>query len=577
MTETTTALLAILGRAATFDDAANAALRAILDAAADALRESPFAAQGKILRAMAHLRPDGGYRQLAVVEHAAEQDDEAAPGPAGGPPSLPSATAWRWIAEHRAAVSIDVWLGVVQPHAPDLGSVVQKGAGGGRFDSAESRERLLGRQISHLYALPLRGPGGSIVGMISIEAECRAAMGTDFIWPACTERLQHIADLASPYLAAMPSGRPAASVADDLLPVVGPSMAAIVEMLRVFAQQEETILLSGPTGAGKSRMARWCKEQSGRRGGKFESLDLVTVPEDLQMAELFGWRRGAFTGAQRDNAGHVARAEGGTLFIDEVDKLSLRAQAGLLHLLEERAYRPLGEGASERRADVRFIVGTNADLHRAVEEGRFREDLYYRINVLPIKVPPLDARADEIPLWAAYMLGRRHREAFPEGAARLDPLAERALLAYRWPGNLRQLDNVIRRAYTLALMSHGGAPRDIVLAAEHVERSMGYEARGETMSPAKLLHEAAQGFVLAAEERAGLDLDLCEAFKGLVLGAAAVKLGSREDAFRLLGRGALVESRNQYKTLKRELSKAEAFYRALGQERLFPFRALLEE
>jgi DNA-binding NtrC family response regulator len=413
--------------------------------------------------------------------------------------------------------------------------------------------------------------------MISIEAECRAAMGGDFVWPACAERLQLVADLAAPYLAAAPAGRAAGSPADELLPVIGPSMAATVEMLRVFAQQEETILLSGPTGAGKSRLARWCKEQSPRRGQRFESLDLLTVPEDLQMAELFGWRRGAFTGALRDNAGYVARAEGGTLFIDEIDKLSLRAQAGLLHLLEERTYRPLGEGASEKRADVRFLVGTNADLYRAVEAGRFREDLYYRINVLPIKVPPLDARADEIPLWAAYMLGRRHRETCPEGEARLDSAAERALLAYRWPGNLRQLDNVVRRAYTLALMSHGPAPREIVLAAEHVERALGYEARGETMSPAKLLHEAAQGFVLAAEERGGLDAELCDAFRGLVMGAAVQKLGSREDAFRLLGRGALVDSRNHHRVLKRELVKVEALYDALGQKGVFPFRALLEE
>ena len=114
------------------------------------------------------------------------------------------------------------------------------------------------------------------------------------------------------------------------------------------------------------------------------------------MAELFGWRKGAFSGAVKDNPGCVARAEGGTLFIDEIDKLSLKAQAGLLHVLEDRTYRALGEAGSDQKANVRFIVGTNANLPEAVRRGTFREDLYYRINVLPVRVPPLDERRDEI-------------------------------------------------------------------------------------------------------------------------------------------------------------------------------------
>lgn len=576
MAETMTTLLAALRRAATFDEAAVATLRALLAVAGKALDESPFRERGRILRAMAHLRPDDGYRRLVVVEHPAEEEPESEPDPGDPPSCIPSATAWRWIAEHRGAVSIDVQLRTVQPHAQGATPIARRSLGTGRFESNESQTRLLARQATHVHALPLRAPGGSIDGIFSIEANARAAIGTSFIWPACTELLQLLADVAAPHLTVLPLGESPPSAADPLLPVVGHTMAPIVEMLSVFAQQEETILLSGPTGAGKSRLARWCKERSRRKNATFESLDLVTVPEDLQMAELFGWKRGAFTGAQRDTAGYVARAEGGTLFIDELDKLSLRAQAGLLHLLEERSYRPLGDGAGEHRADVRFIVGTNEDLHRAVEEGRFREDLYYRINVLPVKVPPLDTRPDEIPLWATYMLERRHREGGRGGAARFEPAAHRLLTQHRWPGNLRQLDNIVRRAYSLALMSHGDAPRDIVLADVHVERALGYETRASTRSPAELLYHAAQSFVLATEQRGGLDLDLSEAFKGFVLGAATVKLGSRDDAFRLLGRGALVESRNQHKALKRELEKVEALYRALDQEKMFPFRALLE-
>lgn len=573
-------LLSALAPAATFDAAATVALHAALDIAGEALAASAFAASGRLLRAMVHIRPGDGYRRLTVVE--APAADEAGPSGAGehaapaGPSFVSSATAWRWVAEHGVAVSIDVQLGLVRLRAPGTEPIAKKSTEGGTFDSKESRQRLLARDATHLFVLPLRAPGGAIHGMVSLEAECRAAIGGEFVWPACADRLQRVADLCAPYLVALPVPVVAAGLTDALLPVVGDTMAPTIEMLRVFAAQEETILLSGPTGAGKSRLARWCKEQSPRRAGNFESLDLLTIPEDLQMAELFGWKRGAFTGALRDNAGSVARADGGTLFIDEIDKLSLRAQAGLLHLLEERTYRPLGEGAGERRADVRFIVGTNADLYRTVQEGRFREDLYYRINVLPVEVPPLDRRTDEIPLWAAYMLARRHREACPNGAAHLDPGAERALLAYRWPGNLRQLDNIIRRAYTLALLDHGRAPREIALRAEHVARALAYEPGGAARSPADMLHEAAQRFVEIAEERGGLDLDLTEGWKGFVLGVATTKLGSRDAALRLLGKGALVDSRNQHKTVKRELEKVEALYRALGLGGDPPFRDLQE-
>src|SRR5262249_55915466 len=140
---------------------------------------------------------------------------------------------------------------------------------------------------------------------------------------------------------------------DDLLPVIGAATAKIVEVLRVFAQQEETLCITGPTGAGKSRLARWCHARSKRHTRPFEILDLLGVSEELQAGELFGWRKGAFTGAIHDPPGAVARAQGGTLFIDEIDKLTFKTQASLLRLLEERAYRPLGERAGDRRADVR--------------------------------------------------------------------------------------------------------------------------------------------------------------------------------------------------------------------------------
>jgi len=476
---------------------------------------------------------------------------------------------WRWVARRRACVAIDVNLGRVQTHDDGVLEVVQEqGRAPVGFDSAESAQRLLSREASHLYVVPLHAQGGEVEGMISIEAECQSAIAQDFIWPECGASLELLAAVAAPYLAALPPRPAAATPTDDFLPVVGPSMHGFVRMLDFFARQDETILLGGPTGAGKSRLARWCHERSRRRAHPFEALDLLSVPEDLQMAELTGWRRGAFTGAVADNAGAIARADGGTLFLDEIDKLSLKAQAGLLHFLDERTYTPLGAGT--KRADIRFLVGTNADLPGAVRAGQFREDLYYRINVLPIKVPPLAERRDEIPLWASYMLGRRHREAGAGGEARISGGAERLLAAQRWQGNLRQLDNIVRRAYALATMELGGAPREVVLKEEHLTQALGYEPGPRTSSGSLVdaFRGAGAAYVLEAERLAALgsslDLDLSDAMRGFVLGAAIERLGSKDAAFRLLGKGSLVANRNQHKALRRELERIEALCRAVG-------------
>lgn len=569
MRDTTATLVQALLAARGFEDAATAVLTPMLDIAERALAASRHAGQGRILRAMVHLRPDDGYRGLVVLEAGrARAAPVSAEDPAAAAAYLPSASAFRWVAEHRAAVSVDVSLGKVEQHGGGAARRGQRPALEGSL-RRESTARLMGRSSTHLHVLPLRAPG-VILGMISLEAECRSAMGRPFIWADCTEELQLIADIGAPHLAAMPLTAAAADAADPLLPVVGASMSRIVQVARVFAQQDETLLITGPTGAGKSRLARWCHARSRRRERPFEVVDLLSIPDELQMGELFGWKKGAFSGAVTDNPGSIARAEGGTLFIDEIDKLSLKAQAGLLHVMEERSYRPLGEGAGERRADVRFIVGTNASLEQAASAGRFREDLYYRVNVLPLRLPPLDERADEIPLWARYMLERRHREGGAPGSASAADAALLRLSERRWPGNLRQLDNVVRRAYALALVDSAAAAGDVVVEERHVERALGYErsaAQAEALP--ELLGRAAAAFVGEAERRAArgevLDADLADGFKGLVMAAAARRVGSQEAAFKLLGKASLVAHRNHRKVLRREVERALALLEALGE------------
>ncbi|MBN1210771.1 MAG: sigma-54-dependent Fis family transcriptional regulator [Myxococcaceae bacterium] len=573
-------LVVALSKSGDFEDAAARTLASLMRLTEKAISSSRYAGHGKVLRGMVHLRPSEGYLRLAILEQGASTVQSAGSAGPRGAPSLVSATAWRSVVQHGCPVFIDVTLGTLRPYSSESPDKIEELLPGS-FSSQESRQSFLSRQASHVCVIPLKALGSGIGGMISLEADCPTAMGKDFVWRECVEALQIIAEISAPYLTGLPF-RPAPQVeVDEFLPVVGSSMASLLPILNVFAQQDESILISGATGAGKSRLARWCHSRSSRRKGPFEVLDLIAVPEDLQMAELFGWKKGAFTGAVKDSLGSIGRAEGGTLFIDEIDKLSLKAQAGLLRVLEERTYRVLGDGAGDRGADVRFIIGTNVDLREAVRAGKFREDLYYRINVLPLRVPSLDERRDEIPLWANYMVGRRHKEQFPHGQARLAPEAEQLLGRRTWPGNLRQLDNIIRRAYTLALVEHGATP-ELTLGEGHVSRALEYEgATGEAAGRAahsltEAFRSAATAFIAEAKRRGTpLDLGLTEAMVGIVLGQAVQQMG-REEAFRLLGRENLLKNRNHHKVLKRELEKVEALYKELG-EGDSPYAALLAE
>ena len=573
MGERSSRLSAALFGAASFDEAARLTLRALLELATAQLSASRWAGTGRIMRGIVHFRPADGYRRLLAVD--VQPGERAIAGAI-----VPSVSAWRWVAEHRGPVAVDINRATVKLCVD--GQFVSAPRRATAPITQESSILLLAREASHLLLIPLRAPGNTIDGMMSIEANCLPADDCAFIWPGLVAEAQLYADIAAPHLAALPTEARPVAATDPYLPVIGASMSSLVEMLRIFAEQDETVLLTGPTGAGKSRLARWCHHRSRRANGPFEILELATVPEDLQLAELFGWKRGAFTSASRDTAGAVTRAEGGTLFIDEIDKLSLRAQAGLLRVFEERRYRPLGEGVSDRPANVRFIVGTNANVRELVKSGEFREDLYYRINVLPVAVPSLAERRDEIPAWALYMLRRRHEtgrgsaergEAAP-GEVSITPDAIERMRSHAWPGNLRQLDNIVRRAYTLSLLEAGGA-RDVTLTAAHLERAFSLEGRQEGLPLLELMAMAAEAFVDEAQRGEGaggagasasaLKLDHADAWRGLILAVAARRLRSKEDAFRLFGKEAAVTSRNHHKVLRTELARLAALREALGQ------------
>jgi DNA-binding NtrC family response regulator len=222
-------------------------------------------------------------------------------------------------------------------------------------------------------------------------------------------------------------------------------MQALFQLLETVARSNSTILVTGETGTGKEVVARAIHHNSPRRAHRFVALNCSAIPETLLEAELFGHVRGAFTGAVGARQGRFEQAHKGTLFLDEVGTMSAALQMKLLRSLQEREFERVGDNQTIK-VDVRVIAATNSDLGRMVSEGTFREDLYYRLNVIPVHLPPLRDRRDDIPLLVKHFL----QKFAPDTTVHLSQGAMRALMAYSWPGNVRQLENAIERAVALS-------------------------------------------------------------------------------------------------------------------------------
>jgi DNA-binding NtrC family response regulator len=239
------------------------------------------------------------------------------------------------------------------------------------------------------------------------------------------------------------------------------AMRQVKHIIRMVGDRRATVLITGETGTGKEIVAR-CIHMAGARGrGPMVAVNCSALPENLLEAELFGHVRGAFTGAVQNRTGRFEQAQGGTLFLDEIGELPLDLQVKLLRVLQEREFQRLGSSETVR-ADIRVIAATNCDLLRKIEEGTFREDLYYRLNVVPVQMPPLRQRLKDIPLLAGHFAGKICALERLERKG-LTPEAVERLCVYSWPGNVRQLENAVEMAIALSGERKSLTPADFPL------------------------------------------------------------------------------------------------------------------
>ncbi len=311
-------------------------------------------------------------------------------------------------------------------------------------------------------------------------------------------RVRHVADAR----AAQTRGAKLVASLTPALVANSEAMAAAVEMARRVAPTAATVLLLGETGTGKTQLARFIHYSSPRAGNDLVEVHCAALPETLLESELFGHAKGAFTGATAAREGHLARADGGTLFLDELGDVSGGTQVKLLRVLQDRTFTPLGS-TQDRTVDARVITATNRDLAQAVKAGSFREDLFFRLNVFAIRVPPLRERREDVgPLVDAFLRGR----GLP--AEKVSPAARQALLQRPWPGNVRELENALERS--------------LILAGE------------ETVAPAHLTQDVeARPRAVAELLTPGFSLDELE--KQLITEALALAGGNKAQAARSLG------------------------------------------
>ena len=442
-----------------------------------------------------------------------------------------------------------------------------------------SRMMLQGREASHVLAFPIRDARRQVLGVITVELRCPQGVSASAeplgVW---ARRLQQLIDEAAPQLLSLRVVTDPSLDKSVDLPVLGVTMRGVVNRLLSFARYKEPVLITGPSGVGKTTLALWAHERSPRSSQPFEALSLLAVPDELLDSTLLGHVKGAFTGADRDRDGAFARAQGGTLFIDDIDALSPRAQTVLLGVLERQSFRRLGEDQRREQAlDVRFLFGSHVDLWALVEKGRFRADLLQRISGLTVAVPSLGQRQEELPGWVGYM-ARRFASQNGLAPTTVNDAAIAKLAAVDWPGNLRQLDQTVRRACIRAEERAPKGADHIVVGADDAAFAIAEDSRRRPAAAPvtqerdedwrSLLQRAVVAYVTEAERRGRADetrlsLEDAKVFRELVVLEATTRFGKAE-GFRALDEGEMVRQGNHSKRLASAAAFVAAFTKRLG-------------
>jgi len=323
---------------------------------------------------------------------------------------------------------------------------------------------------------------------------------------------------------------------EEQLPLIGrsPAMQDIYRTLARLMATDLTVTIYGESGTGKELVARALHDYGKRRHGPFVAVNMAAIPRELIESELFGHEKGAFTGAGARYAGRFEQAGGGTLFLDEIGDMPLEAQTRLLRVLQDGAYTTIG-GRAPIRADVRVIAATHRDLRQMVRQGLFREDLFYRLNVVPIRLPPLRERSEDIPELVRHFVARAQAEGLPGKALTAEAMAD--LIAYRWPGNVRELENLVQRLAALYSQEVIGRPELRAELAEAPAAFAGSEPPPESLGSAVERH--LQEYFLAHQDElpaAGLyDRVLKEIERPLIELSLAATRGNQIRAAKLLG------------------------------------------
>ncbi|MGS1093364.1 nitrogen regulation protein NR(I) [Aquamicrobium terrae] len=337
-----------------------------------------------------------------------------------------------------------------------------------------------------------------------------------------------------------PKAEPRLEDQPDTMPLVGRSAAMqdIYRMLARMMQTDLTVMITGESGTGKELVARALHEYGRRRNGPFVAINMAAIPRDLIESELFGHEKGAFTGAQNRSTGRFEQAEGGTLFLDEIGDMPMEAQTRLLRVLQQGEYTTVG-GRTPIRTDVRIVAATNKDLRALINQGLFREDLFYRLNVVPLRLPALRERSEDIPDLVRHFFKQGEKEGLQ--AKRIAPAGVEAMKRYPWPGNVRELENLVRRL--AALYAQDEISADIVdaelSAGERPDPVAGAALIPENLSIGQAMEHYLQRYFASygpSLPPAGLyQRILAEVEHPLVLAAMTATRGNQIKAAELLG------------------------------------------